>query len=354
MAADKLAYPNGTDLASSQLAQQGAHARDAIDQFVSSVPKGATPEQAAAINEYKAIKGDYGASKSLLDATSQANAGAKGIHIPFLGGEVGNQVVSGARNSANAALAGAAGKAVAGAGNPFSIGKVAGRNIGGSALIDALTGAAQPTTGAQPANGQQTPADLTSAIQNATQGQQQPPDQSGQDSGNPFSQANIEAAIANDIQTTGGKNISQLVSLYNTFGKPDAAAQALTTNQKNEVVSQQKANDLLKTYATNLQNAGGGEGPLMGAVSKSVIGQYTNPKAHAIAPNKMELAAGIAGALNPRGTVSPTVSNRIADMLPTITDNPDVVQAKLQLLQSMISAGGFSATTPVSQLAAGQ
>lgn len=345
MAADKLAYPNGTDLASSQLAQQGAHVRDAIDKFVSQAPKGATPEQQAAINEYKAIKGDYGASKDLLSATSQANAGAKGVHIPFLGGEVGRQTVNGAKNVANAKLAGVAGNA-GNAAAPFGTKAIASRVIGGNALIDALTGAQGQNSTSQ---NQPPPADLTTAITQAQQGN----NAGTQDTTNPFSQQNIEGAIANDIATTGGKNITQLLALYNTFGKPDATQQTLTTNQKNEVVSQQKALESLNAYTTQLQNAGGPEGPVQGAINGSILGNFTNPAAKGIDAQRIDVASAIAGSLSPRGTVSPVTARIISEALPSIHDSPKVAQAKIANLVAQIKAGAYSADTPVSTLVSG-
>jgi hypothetical protein len=345
MAADKLAYTNGTDVGSSQLAQQGAHARDAIDAYVSKVPAGATPEQAAAINEYKAIKGDYGASKDLVSATSSANGAADangGIHLPIVG-NVGGQAVGGATNKLAAA---ASGKLAGGVANPYSAKAIATRVGGTGTLLDALTNARQSATQGATA---QSPADLTAAINQATQQQAGTPDQTTQDN-SPFSQANIENAIANDIATTGGKNISQLVSLYNTFGKPDAAASALTTNQKNEVVSQQKAAEALNAYMGLLQQAGGAEGPIKGAIDSSIIGGYTNPAAQAMDKQRIDIASAIAGSLNPRGTVSPTVARTIAESLPSIHDTPQAQAMKLQSLMAQIKSGAYSATTPVSSI----
>lgn len=344
MAADKLAYPNGTDLASSQLAQQGAHARDAIDQFVSKAPVGATPEQAQAIAEYKAVKGDYGNSKNVLDLISQANAGAKGVHIPLLGGDVGGQVLNGARNKANAALAGDTTAAT----NPFALKGVATRDLG-AGLVGALTSAQSGANQLPIANAGT--GGLAGAINNAST-DPNATDPTTSDVNNPFSLDNIKMAIAQDIQTTGGKNIATLTSLYNTFGKPDAAAQALTTNQKNEVVSQQKALESLSAYTSQLNSAGGPEGPLQGAINGSILGNYTNPAAKGIDAQRIDVASAIAGSLNPRGTVSPVTARIISEALPSIHDSPQVAQSKIANLIAQIKAGQYSADTNVGQLVA--
>lgn len=349
MAADKLAYTNGTDVGSSQLAQQGAHARDAIDAFVSKAPAGATPEQVNAINAYKAIKGDYSASKDLVTATSGANGAAQGIHLPVIGGNIGAQASNGIQNKGAAFL----NNHLPGAGTPYSPGAITGRVVGGNALAGAIDSAKGVMNGTNTAVGNNTTSqasNLTDAINQATQDQANAPDTTTGTDSSPFSQANIESAIANDIATTGGKNISQLVSLYNTFGKPSTAQDALTTNQKNEVVSQNRAIDSLKQYAANLQQSGGGEGPLKGALTASIIGKYTNPTAHAFSSQNIDTASTIAGALNPRGTVSPVTARMIAHSLPNIGDTPAVIQAKLSYVLGQIKSGAYSANTPVTDL----
>lgn len=163
----------------------------------------------------------------------------------------------------------------------------------------------------------------------------------------PFSAANIQQAIAADMAMTGGKNVSQLLALYNTFGKPQ---DTLTTNQKNEVVSQQKALESIQAYAQQLDAAGGAEGPLLGALNGSILGNYTNPAAKGIDAQRIDVASAIAGALNPRGTVSPVTARIIADALPSIHDTPDVARTKLSNLVAQIKSGAFSATTPVTDL----
>ncbi len=166
-------------------------------------------------------------------------------------------------------------------------------------------------------------------------------------SNTPFSSDNIQQAIIQDIATTGGKHVSELVSLFNTFGK---SQDNLTTNQKNEVVSQKSALDALNAYVGQLNSAGGGEGPLMGKLSGSVLGKYTNPNANAMDAQRIDIASKIAGSLNPRGTVSPVTARMIAESLPSIHDTPKSAQAKINSLVSQIKSGAFSAGTSVSQL----
>jgi len=166
-------------------------------------------------------------------------------------------------------------------------------------------------------------------------------------SGNIFSQGNIQNLVLQDLQRNGGKNVSSLIALYNAFGKGN---DNLTTNQKNEVVSQQKALDSLKVYTDRLASAGGGSGPLLGALQSSVLGNYIAPQAKALDAQRIDIASAIAGSLNPRGTVSPTTARLIADALPTISDTPEVAQAKIDGLVRQIKSGTFSADTSVPQL----
>lgn len=88
--ADDLAFTQAGAGKTSAAAQ--AHAvRDAIDGFI-------TPMSA----EYKAIKGDYPLARDALAATSKASKDAKGLKIPVVG-DVGSQVLNGAKNGARAA-----------------------------------------------------------------------------------------------------------------------------------------------------------------------------------------------------------------------------------------------------------
>lgn len=263
--------------------------------------------------------------------------------------------VNSARQPAARALAGAlrggtadtAGNVAKGATNAWSLPKIATRSVVGNGLIGALTGA----------NGQSANAPMTANANNTTISQNMPQlsQTSDQTSSNsPFDPANIEANIQKIVASGGSmKDVSDYVSLASSINSLQAAAAkadpntALTTNQKNEVVSQQKALESLNAYAGQLQGAGGAEGPLMGALNSSILGNYTNPAAKGIDAQRIDVASSIAGALNPRGTVSPVTARIISDALPSIHDTPKVAQAKIANLITQIKSGAFSADTPV-------
>lgn len=166
-------------------------------------------------------------------------------------------------------------------------------------------------------------------------------------SNSPYTEQGLMYDISRDP-----KNAPKYLAMYNSLDKifNPSGSNSLTTNQKNEVVSQNKALESLQAYANNLQSAGGGEGPIKGAIDASVLGNYTNPAARGMDAQRIDVASAIAGALNPRGTVSPVAARMIAEAMPTIHDTPKVVQAKLNNLVSQIQSGAYSAQTPVTDL----
>ena len=166
------------------------------------------------------------------------------------------------------------------------------------------------------------------------------------DTSSPFSGGNIQKAIAADIAMTGGKHLNELLSLYNAFGK---SQDALTTNQKNEVTGAQKAQQALSDYAAQLDSVGGGQGPITGGINSTIIGQYTNPAAHALESQRTDVATSVASALTPTGRPTASVIKQIADSLPTIHDTQEVAKAKLVQLMQRIQNGEFSAEQPIGQ-----
>lgn len=166
----------------------------------------------------------------------------------------------------------------------------------------------------------------------------------------PFTQDNIQAAIMNDIQATGGKNIASLTSLYNTFGKPakQTATEAANTNNN------QLASAALKSITQAYVKAGGGQGAPGLATHLPVVGKYlATPEQSAYNSTKIEAATQLAKALTGSARPSSSVIDYYIHSLPNIEDRPEEVAAKLRNLQLDLtnrSASTSSDTTDVPDL----
>lgn len=88
MEADDLVYKESGGKGSTAKAMEAEHVRDAIDEFVTGL-------KGKGVNEYKAIKGDYGRAKDLVTMTAKGSKASKGIRIPLTGIEVGEQTIPG-------------------------------------------------------------------------------------------------------------------------------------------------------------------------------------------------------------------------------------------------------------------
>lgn len=221
-----------------------------------------------------------------------------------------------------------------------------GKQVAGRDLGNAVGGGAQNS-------GAATPSAFSTQLANTQSQTANEADQS-QTTNSPFNTANIENAIQADIALNGGKNVSMLVSLYNTFGSQKAQTNGLTTDQQNDVVANSKATSVLNAYMQQL--GGGATGPVEGRVS-SLLGNVlggSSANAKALESQRTDVASTIAATLSPTGRPAASITNKIADSLPSITDSSKVAEAKYNDLIERIQAGEFSATTPVTTLEGGE
>jgi hypothetical protein len=219
-----------------------------------------------------------------------------------------------------------------------------GKQIGGR---DAGTALASVAGGTPP--GSTSPSSFQQQLAGTQANEAQEADQASSSS-TPFNSQNIENAIMADIALNGGKNVSMLTSLYNTFGSQKAQSDNLTTDQQNDVVANSKATSVLNAYMGQLGQ--GSTGPIAGRVSElfgNVLGG-SSADAKAIASQRTDVAATIASTLSPTGRPAASITGKIAESLPSVTDSAQVQKAKYDDLIQRIQAGEFSATTPVASL----
>lgn len=231
--ADDLAY-TATGAGKTIAAKQAQVIRDSIDEFVTKLSP-----------EYKAVKGDYSLAKELLDTVSKASKNAKGLELPIRGPlgtslSVGGNLGVGAKN----AVTGFLGKVnkkdtlardltgMKGQGSPINgggiLGTIAQQQVGRGAAD--IGNAEAPVTQTEDFG-------LTDEPIIAPEVQEE--------ASTPFSQANIQNLILQDLQGNQGKNIANLLKIYEMFGDKEKEKTPLTSSQATRAAAAQNAlNDI--------------------------------------------------------------------------------------------------------------
>ncbi len=180
--------------------------------------------------------------------------------------------------------------------------------------------------------------------QDQTQNQDaSPPDQSQTDtqSGSPFNSDTIQQAILMDIATTGGKNISALTGLYNTFASPTALKNQKDTLSTADQTRHDNLNSALSSLDSaeqTLVNAGGAKGAAVGQLAKiPLFGQYLNNSGVAYEKTKTDTASQLAKAVTGGSRVNQSVYQGFLNSLPDVTDTPAQAAAKLKNLRTQMS-----------------
>lgn len=182
------------------------------------------------------------------------------------------------------------------------------------------------------------PYEVQAAQDTAAQQAGAPGSTDSSDANDPFSSDSIKQAILQDMQTNGGKNISSLLSVYNTFGKPE---ETQSTTEKNSVDNLNGALATLDTYSQQLNASGGGRGKVGGAV-ENLLGKFgqggsTAAQVRAIESQKTDVATAIAKALT-NGKPASSQIKSWEDALPNVTDSSAVAKQKLQNITASINA----------------
>lgn len=145
-------------------------------------------------------------------------------------------------------------------------------------------------------------------------------------SGPIFNSDVIQKLILEDLAQNGGKNVSTLVSLYNTFGKAaePTAAQQTATGQINDAAS------LLDDMQQQLEQAGGGKGRI-GGVLANIEGKVgLNNDVSAYNQTKTDAAIALAKALSGSTRLPPPSTLKLLeDSMPKFTDNPEEAAKKV-------------------------
>lgn len=202
--------------------------------------------------------------------------------------------------------------------------------------VGTAAAAGNPPQKQQPAGGNASTEDVTNMI--SSLGGDSGSTDTTANANSPFSSDNIQAAILNDIATTGGKNITALTSLYNTFGK---TADTQSTTEKNTVDSLNSALATLGTYNDQLNASGGGRG-VVGGNTENILGKYglggsSASNVRAIESQKTDVATSIAKALT-GGKPSSAQIKSWENAIPNVTDTAAVAKAKIANITASIQS----------------
>lgn len=173
-------------------------------------------------------------------------------------------------------------------------------------------------------------------------GQEQQAPQSGP------SLASLQQAIQQDISTTGGKNINNLMQLGQLYGIVDHSGQPtngqpkLTSAQQTNLDGLNQAASTLGTYYQQLQQAGGGQGlalgPMQSLLGKVGLGGDKAQQVRAIDQTRVDVATTLARAMTGNGRPAQSQINQWMNSIPNATDPQGVAQQKLQNIMQLIQA----------------
>lgn len=156
----------------------------------------------------------------------------------------------------------------------------------------------------------------------------------------------LRQAIVQDLKTTGGKNISnlmqlgQLYGIVDSSGSPTNGQQKLSSAQQTNLDGLNQASATLGTYFQQLQAAGGGQnvavGPLQSLLGTVGLGGPQAEQARAVDQTRIDVATTLAKALSGNSRPAQSQIDQWKDSLPGLNDPPGVAQQKLQNILSLI------------------
>lgn len=147
-----------------------------------------------------------------------------------------------------------------------------------------------------------------------------------------FNSDTIQKLIIEDLAQNQGKNVSTLVSLYNTFGKPPA----VNATKSKAIAAASNADSALSQIESSFKAAGGGQGKVGGFLSNLSGKAGLNSGVATYNDTAVSLAAQIYKALGNTGTISDQDQKRIQSLLPKTTDTKDTAAAKISQLHSLL------------------
>lgn len=144
--------------------------------------------------------------------------------------------------------------------------------------------------------------------------------------------------IQNDLQATGGANMEKYLKLYEFLNPQGTGVGKANANTQKALAQSANADSTLRQLEGMLQGAGGASGPVGGNIASFLggVGLNNNVKTY------NDLASGsvtqIAKALGETGAMSDADRAAYMNLLPKVTDTPQVAAAKFEALRERMAA----------------
>lgn len=294
---------------------------------------------------------DFANASKLQDLMAAGAKNPQGLKVPILG-SIGGQT----KQAAESII----GKKLQGGGSPSIISSLINKapiDVSPSRLLTAKLTSSAPS---QPQTQQSSPQNLLNSAPQAGQdmtgnllGQvNQGGDVTSQLLGQPVqsqqaggpSLETLQQALAQDLQTTGGKNVNQLMQLAQLYGIVDKSGSPttgpkLTTDQQKTVDAGNEASATLDTMLSQLGTIGGGAGRVGGLIGGIEGKLGLNNAVNAFNSTKTDTAIALAKAYSGSTRLpSPQTLKLIENSMPNYNDNPQEAQQKVDLIKQRLSA----------------
>lgn len=143
----------------------------------------------------------------------------------------------------------------------------------------------------------------------------------------------LQDAMLNDLQTTGGKNVAKIKTVMDSL--PEAPG--LDANSKKNVAKFSGANAVLDTLERQFGQAGGGRGTaggLLGTLTSMV--PEIDPGGNVYQGQRQAFLTQIIRAMGEVGTLTDKDREVVANAIPQLTDTPQTAQMKIQTLRDLL------------------
>jgi hypothetical protein len=153
-----------------------------------------------------------------------------------------------------------------------------------------------------------------------------------------YSRDAVARDIQNDLQATGGENMEKYMKLYEFLNAEGGAGSKANATTQKALAQSANADMTLRQLEETLANAGGAGGPVGGGLATFLggLGFNNNVKTY------NDLVGGsttqIAKALGETGAMSDADRAAYSNLLPKVTDTPQVAAAKFQALRERMAA----------------
>lgn len=152
-----------------------------------------------------------------------------------------------------------------------------------------------------------------------------------------YSRESAAKDIQNDLQATGGANMDKYLKLFEFLNPEGGAGGKTDTNTKKALAQSANAENTLSQLEGMLQSAGGAGGPVGGNIASFFGGIGMNNDAKAYNDLVNGSVTQIAKALGETGAMSDSDRKAYMNLLPKVTDTPEVAAVKFQALRDRMS-----------------